>query len=77
MRELRGVKPIGLATVATAAMLALLVAGVGAVGLWAQHVNTWRSFFLLERVAVMAAPVALVLSATLLVTAAGLIARLR
>lgn len=77
MRKLRDANPIGLATVGTAVTLALLVAGVGAVGLWARYVNTWRSLFLMERVTAAVAPVTLALLAALVVSGAVLIVRSR
>jgi multisubunit Na+/H+ antiporter MnhC subunit len=77
MRELRDTNPVGLATVGTAVTLLLLVAGVGAVGLWARYVNTWRSFFFMERVTAAAAPVTIALLAALVVSGAVLIVRSR
>lgn len=73
MRELRDANPLGLATVGATVTLLLLVAGVGAVGLWARYVNTWRSLFLMERVTAAAVPVTLGLVAALIVTGAALI----
>jgi hypothetical protein len=73
MRRLRDANPVGLATVGTAVTLLLLVAGVGAVGLWARYVNTWRSLFFMERVTAAAAPVTLALFAALIAAGAALI----
>ena len=75
MRRLRDANPLGLATVGTAMTLLLLVAGVGAVGLWARYVNTWRSLFLMERVTAAVAPVTVALLVALVVTGGALIAR--
>jgi hypothetical protein len=77
MGDLRDLNPVGLASVVTAAALVVVVAGVGALGLWARYVNTWRSFFIMERVVETATPVVLALTAALVVSAIGTVAYLR
>jgi len=77
MRDLREANPVGLLTLATVGILTLLVAGVGLVGLWARYVNTWRSLFLLERVAEVTAPVAMALATAAILVGGGLIVHLR
>jgi len=77
MPDLREANPVGLLTLATVAVLVVLVAGVGVVGLWARYVNTWRSLFLLERVAETTAPVALALAGGAILVGGALILHLR
>jgi len=77
MRDLREANPVGVLTLATVGTLVLLVGGVGAIGLWAQYVNTWEAFFILERVARTVAPVALALAAASIAAGGVMVAHLR
>lgn len=41
--------PLGMLAVVAVGTLVLLVAGSGAIAVWAQLNNTWRHFFLMEQ----------------------------
>lgn len=75
LRPLRE-NPDGALVAATGLGLCLLVAGLGAVAVWAQFVGTWSSLFLMERAKALVAPVALGLLVTFLVAATVRVARL-
>lgn len=70
-------QPFGALAVVVAGALCLVVAGVGAVAIWAEFVHTWRSFFLMEQVMSMAAPATTLLLAAIIVTGLGTVAMAR
>jgi hypothetical protein len=70
-------QPFGALAVAVAVALCLVVAGVGAVAIWAELEHTWRSFFLMEQVMEMAAPATKLLLVAVVVTGLGTVAMAR
>lgn len=61
MPEAGNASRLGSLTLVAAAALGVLVAGVGAVALGAELLNTWGDYFLMERTITAATPVAGVL----------------
>lgn len=59
---------LGAVTVATVGLLGLVVSGVGVVAVFAELVNTWDYYFLMERAVAVASPVATVLAGLTVLT---------
>lgn len=70
-------QPFGTLAVGVALTLCAVVASVGAVAIWAEFEHSWRSFFVMEQVMAMAAPVTTLLLAAVLVTGIGAVAMAR
>lgn len=70
-------RPVGTLAVGVAVALCLVVAGVGAVAIWAEFEHTWRSFFVMEQVMALAAPAATLLLVGVIVTGLGAVATAR
>lgn len=71
MRD-RSVDPLGALTVSAFGTLCVIVMGVGTVALFAELMNTWSYYFLLEQAVATATPVAATLLGAAIVV--GLIA---
>lgn len=70
-------QPFGALAVTAAVALCVVVAGVGAIAVWAEFEHSWRSFFVMEQVMAMAAPVTKLLLAAVLLTGLGTVAMAR
>lgn len=70
-------QPFGALAVGVAVALCLVVGSVGAVAVWAEFEHTWRSFFVMEQVASVAAPATTLLLAAGIVTGLGSVAMAR
>ena len=69
--------PFGLLAVGAVALLLLVVAAAGAVGIAAETVGSWQSLFLMERVLELLVPTVFVLLAVALIGSVGLVVRTR
>ena len=74
MRDV-SVRPLDALVAVSVGGLCLLVAGVGAIALWAEFQQTWRSFFLFERTLEAAAPVTAAAAVLLVVAGGAVVAR--
>ncbi|MFW5918465.1 MAG: hypothetical protein ACOCR0_03175 [Haloferacaceae archaeon] len=75
MRELRSVGWYRLLTVVSVGTLCLLVAGAGAIAVWARLNNTWEHFFLMEETFATLTPIVVVVGAVALVASIGAVLR--
>lgn len=73
MREWARANPFGLVAVASLSLLCLVVAGAGAVAIYAETVGTWRSLFLMEQTLTLLVPTVKVLLAVAFVAGVGLV----
>ncbi|MFB6117731.1 hypothetical protein [Halosegnis sp.] len=74
MRDV-SVQPVEALVAISVGGLCLLVAAVGGLALWAEYVDTWRSFFVLEQTLAMAAPATTVVAALVVVVGAVVVLR--
>ncbi|MFC4246996.1 hypothetical protein ACFOZ7_08285 [Natribaculum luteum] len=67
--------PFGLLAVASLGALFLLVAGAGAIAVWASLNDTWRHFFLMEQTFATLTPIVLGVAAVAVITSLAAILR--
>ncbi|QIO21905.1 hypothetical protein [Haloarcula sp. JP-L23] len=77
MRERLQGNPFGLTAAASVILLCVLVAGAGAIAIYAETVGTWRSLFLMEQALALLVPTVKALLAVAFVSGVGLVAGAR
>ncbi|MDS0277771.1 hypothetical protein NDI85_08190 [Halomicroarcula sp. S1AR25-4] len=77
MRERLQGNLLGLTAAASVTLLCILVAGAGAIAIYAETVGTWRSLFLMEQALALLVPTVKALLAVAFVSGVGLVAGAR